>query len=420
MTATQLLDAPETTTQKPSKFDRKKETVLAAAARIFNRDGVRGATLADVAAEVNLNIKSLRYYFTRKDDLAAAAFLRAIDVYSNLIAEASRARSAEERVRTFIRLYFDLARGIASGEVAPFLHFGDIRSLSEPQATPIFAAFVDMFRSLRRLVTTPELEAAGRRAVNARTHLFLSQMLWSVVWIERYEADDLPRAGERMADILINGLAAAPSTSTPRVSRLQIARPDAIASPQYTFLRAATALINDQGYRGASIDRIAASINMTKGAFYHYHDAKDEVVVACFERTFEMIRGAQAVSETIEGGLDRVAHSACLLIYHQLTEAGPLLRTSALTALPAEIRNRMTRKLDRLTSRFADVVSDGIIDGSVRPCDAWIAAQMVTAAINAAEELPRWLPEIGPEDALEVYARPSIYGLYCKSGRTLA
>ena len=215
-----------------------------------------------------------------------------------------------------------------------------------------------------------------------------------------------------MADILINGLAAAPSAATPRVSRLQIPPPDASASPQYTFLRAATALINDQGYRGASIDRIAASINMTKGAFYHYHDAKDELVVACFERTFEMMRRAQAVSETIQGGLDRLAHGACLLIYHQLTEEGPLLRTSALTAVPSDIRIKMTSRLDRVTSRFADIVSDGIIDDSVRPCDAWIAAQMVTAAINAAEELPRWAPEISPEDALEAYARPSILGLY--------
>ena len=412
MTATQPMDASEDSRQGPTKFDLKKESVLAAAARIFNRDGVRGATLADVAAEVDLNIKSLRYYFTRKDDLVAAAFLRAIDVYSNLILEASQSPSAEERVRTFIRLYFNLARAISCGEVAPFLHFGDIRSLSEPQATPVFAAFVDMFRSMRRLVATPELEALGRRALNARTHLFISQMLWSVVWIQRYEAHDLPRASERMADIMINGLAAAPSRETACISRLQVHPPDANASPQYTFLRAATALINDQGYRGASIDRIAASINMTKGAFYHYHDAKDDVVVACFERTFEMMRSAQALSENIKSGLERLQHSTCLLIYHQLTEEGPLLRTSALTALPSDIRVKMTIKLDRITSRFADIISDGIIDGSIRPCDAWIAGQMVTAAINAAEELPRWVPEITPEDALESYLVPSVNGVY--------
>ena len=398
------------------KFDSKREAVLNAAARIFNRDGVRGATLADVASDVGLNIKSLRYYFTRKDDLAAAAFLRAINIYSNVIAQASVHPSADARVGDLVRLYFEMTRDVTLGTAPPFLHFGDIRALPEPQAGPVFAAFNDMFRSLRRLVQTPDLEAAGRRTLNARTHLVLSQLLWSVVWTQRYEPDDLTRAAERMADILLRGLALDLERWRPRISPLPISAPDHSAGAQSAFLRAATALVNDQGYRGTSIDRIAAAINMTKGAFYHYHDSKDEVVVACFERTFQMVRSAQDRSWLAASGLEKVTDAACLLVHHQLTEEGPLLRTSALTAVPAPLRTQMTERLDRITARFADGISDGIIDGSVRACDAVIAAQMITALINSTEELPRWLSHVEPDEAISLYAAPGFLGLYCPTG----
>jgi hypothetical protein len=35
------------------------------------------------------------------------------------------------------------------------------------------------------------------------------------------------------------------------------------------YLRAATRLVNEYGYRGASVDRIAAELRLTKGSFYH-------------------------------------------------------------------------------------------------------------------------------------------------------
>src|SRR5690606_40882922 len=54
-----------------AKFEHKRELILASAAQRFNERGVKGATLADVATGVGLSLKSLRYYFKRKDILVA-------------------------------------------------------------------------------------------------------------------------------------------------------------------------------------------------------------------------------------------------------------------------------------------------------------------------------------------------------------
>eukprot|EP01036_Dinobryon_divergens_P048208 gene48208-64682_t len=58
------------------------------------------------------------------------------------------------------------------------------------------------------------------------------------------------------------------------------------------FLRAATFLVNEQGYRGASVDKISARLKVTKGSFYHHHDTKQDLIAACFARSLAVQRQA--------------------------------------------------------------------------------------------------------------------------------
>ena len=45
------------------------------------------------------------------------------------------------------------------------------------------------------------------------------------------------------------------------------------------------------------------------------------------------------------------------------------------------------------------MIADGIAEGSIRPVDPGIAAQMIHAAINAVADLPQLAPGIGAQDA---------------------
>ena len=64
---------------------------------------------------------------------------------------------------------------------------------------------------------------------------------------------------------------------------------------------AATELVNEQGYRGASVDRISARLNLTKGAFYHHHENKLDLIAACFERSFGVLRHVLQAAEQAQG-----------------------------------------------------------------------------------------------------------------------
>lgn len=395
----------------PTRYDRRKDEIINAAARLINRVGLRDTTLAVVAIEVGLNLKSLRHYFSRREDLVATAFRRSIALHRKL-AEASLAGSdPEARVRRFITSYFTLAARVAEGLEPPFVHFGDLRAIGAPHFDIVAAEYSAMFRSIRALLDGGS-DRIARSMRNVLTHMLLSQLLWSVVWLDGYLPRDYGRVADRLTDILINGVAARAVDLTAEVLPVVASQPDGERLSQASFLRAATALINAEGYRGASVDRISSELNVTKGAFYHHNDTRDALVVACFERTFAVIGAAQdAALATGFDNLGRVAAVTANLVQQQMSPDGVLLRTSALTAVGPELRGELAAAMERYTTRFAGMLNDGLIDGSVRPCDLRIAAEMVTAAINSAEELDRWVPDLDRSRASELYVGPLLVGL---------
>ncbi len=263
------------------RYAKKKEAILAAATAILNRQGVKGMTLADVAAKVGLITTSVTYYYRKKDDLAAACFMRGLERFDALVTEAGKAPDAPSRLLKFLDLYLDLNRRVRLGEAAPLTSFTEMRALKEPLRGSVQGAFNDLFRRVRGFFEGQEFDHLDKRDRNARTHLLLEQVFWSGSWLRRYDVDDYGRVRDKMYDILVNGLAATGRTWEP------LALPDPTPhSPdgqewRETFLVAATRLINQRGYRGASVEDISAQLNVTKGSFYHHHEDKDALVVEC-------------------------------------------------------------------------------------------------------------------------------------------
>lgn len=402
--------APATT----ARYAQKREAIIAAAAVTINRAGVKGMTLADVAASVGLITTSVTYYFKRKEDLAAACFLDGIARIGALIGEALAEPAPQARLARFLGLYLDLSRRIRLGEAPPIAMFGDIRALGDPHREAVGHAFGVLFRQVRSLFEAPGFEWMSRKAATARTYVLVEQVLWLSVWLPRYEIEDYPRVRDRMLDILTGGLAAPGADWAPQPLDQALPRPaDAQARSREAFLLAATRLINRRGYRGASVEQISAELKVTKGSFYHHIDAKDDLVVACFERSFQMVRQVQTAAMRLDADpWVRLASAAAQLVEHQLSDEGPLLRTSAFSALPEPIRREMIDRQNRLSERFAAMISDAIAAGALRPVDPAIAAQMLNATLNAASDLRGSAAQVTVEQVARLYAKPMLMGLF--------
>ncbi len=397
------------------RYQQKREAILSAAATLFNERGVKGSTLADIAGAVGLVTNSVTYYYRKKEDLAHACFLRSIAAFNTLAAAASQERGVPRRLQAYLRLHAALLADIEEGRHAPLVGFSDIRALPSPQLDEVFSAYTDMFRRVRELLKGPETATLSRNDFNARSHIVLSTVLGVRAWIDRYEPDEYGRVAARVSDVLLHGLAGTGARWQTTDGESAWALADSTGSSQEAFLRAATVLVNEQGYRGASVDKISARLQVTKGSFYHHNDNKQDLITECFERSFAVLRSALRLAENDSGsGWARCCAASRALVRYQLSENGPLLRSSATSALPDEAhRQQVRRTLQRLTGRMGHVVVDGLMDASIRPLDPAVAAQSLIAAINAAAELHRWLPGATMDNAADLYVRPLLQGVLC-------
>ena len=358
----------------------------------------------------------MTYYFRRKEDLAAACLLQSIAVFDDLFLAAGRENEPSLRLKECLRVYFEFRREIARGRRPAPMQFDDIRALATPAREPVIAAYTQMFRRARALFDMPDADPSGRGARNAKAHLLLSWLLWTPAWIHRYDEEDYGGIAERMSDIVLNGLGGRKADRS--FLKQSVALGTENSGLRESFLRVATRLINEQGYRGASVEKISALLNVTKGSFYHHNENKNDLVRDCFERTFAVIRTAQNQAAAVGcSGWERLGIAISSLIQYQLSNEGPLLRSTALYALPEAIRHKTVGRMNRLSDRFAGVVIDGMRDGSVRPVDPVIAGELVNSMINGAAELSSWAPGLAAEAAAELYIEPLLTGLSPPSGQ---
>jgi AcrR family transcriptional regulator len=275
-----------------------------------------------------------------------------------------------------------------------------------------------MFRNARALLQKPGMpEGLERADHNARTHLLLSQLAWAVVWLPRYYTDDYRRLADHTLDIFENGFL--PPGAAWRAPPLQVSRvvADKNNAARETFLQAATLLVNDHGYLGASVQKISEHLNLTKGAFYHHLDNKDDLIVFCFRRTLDILkRTLSDAGEVATNGAEHLISASTALVEYQIGGDTPLLRTSALTSVPEEMSTQLVAEFERTSGRISLALTDGIADGSLRPIDAYIGAQMITAMINAGAALHYWAPTLTPETVAQTYVRPMFEGLLRSRG----
>ena len=245
-------------------------------------------------------------------------------------------------------------------------------------------------------------------------HLILDQLCWSDTWIAGYDISDFGRIAERVADVMINGLAA-PGQDRPDRPLLELGAPPALNDEvtRERFLVAATEIINREGYRGASVDKISAFLNVTKGSFYHHNTDKDELAKACFERTFDLIDEARTRGGAEATGWLRLWLISASLTAHQTSgERGRMLRHFALSAMPGELRRSISGRFQQIANAFAGVISDGIADGSIRPVDPLLSAHLVMAMFNSVLLLEHWGEDATVDTVMAAYVRPALLGFF--------
>jgi AcrR family transcriptional regulator len=389
MTDATLRTAAEPKTVRSSagssaRFERQKQRILDAATVQLNGKGVRGMTLLEVAGALDLTTTSVTYYFRRKEHLAAAVFEDSLARLADLVREAGREPDPRSRVARYVELYFDQYAAALRGEVRPFANLSEIRALEEETRHALIAQYQALFRLVRDFFGQPGTPARKRLFI-ARAHILNEALFWSEIWLQHHAIGDFPNVRRRLLDVLDGGIATPGTEWT-----AETFPPDmpAESAEREAFLRVATRLINEIGYKGASVERITGELNRTKGSFYHHIDAKDDLVAACSRHSYHRLAALQIGSDF------------------------PLLRSTALQAMPPAVRDVAVEQANRTALGVMGALVDGMREGTVRIVDPWIASHLIVSSINAAFDLRIWAEQQPIEQAMAIYRSVLKDGIY--------
>ena len=393
----------------PDRFERRRADIISAAIPVLNGHGFKGMRLTAVAELIGLRATGVTYYFPRKEELAVACLEAGYAIFHDQLEVAEKEPDARARIARVIELFVERDAAVRRGEAAPLASFAAIRALEGEHRDRVVDGYKQMFRRVRALFETPELSGLDKIDRTIRSLILLEQLFWANSWLGDFDTDDFPRLAGRMTDIVLDGVAPDVIGSDPAALLITTAPAHADTTKE-NFLKAATHQINAHGYRGASVDRISATLNLTKGAFYHHNEAKDELVAACFRRSFGIMREAQRQARDLhESEGRRLAAVVTSLIGFQLGSEGPLLRTSVLSSMPPEQQVEIISRSYRISRQFAAMMADAIADGSARAVDPAVAGAMVHAAINIASDA-RMLKMSSEPDIVQRFVRPIFAG----------
>src|ERR1041384_2052799 len=146
-------------------------------------------------------------------------------------------------------------------------------------------------------------------------------------------------------------------------------------------LEKAARAVNDRGVYKASLDDIAAELNVTKAALYYYFRSKDEILYECH---------AAAIQSITDTPLDRRAPNALAKIEQLVRRYVAMIVQSFGRCLvlvgtqPLERANAAKCRAGRrgINDLLVELVQEGIDDGSIAPCEPKLSAYFVFGTLN--------------------------------------
>lgn len=154
------------------------------------------------------------------------------------------------------------------------------------------------------------------------------------------------------------------------------------------FLDAALALFQRQGYERTTLNDILDRVGVSKGAFYHYFAAKEDVLEALalreVERKLEITRAI--VADPALTALDKLNRIIARSKEHNLAHLGERLQLFAATEAGEnlKLRERMQRESVRLGAPLLQkLIEQGVAEGAMRVRFPAEAARFYLEMMNA-------------------------------------
>ena len=176
-------------------YDKRRDAILAAAARLYARRGFQGASVADLASACSTSKSLIYHYFPSKDDTLHAVMAAHLDDLVDAADEAMQAGNAEERLRAltlaFMRLY-------AGARDSHKVLLNELDNLPPRQRAEVVAKQRRIIAVVETLIR--EIRPDLNPLTLPLTMLFFGMINWTHTWLRPQG----PISAEAIADLAVN------------------------------------------------------------------------------------------------------------------------------------------------------------------------------------------------------------------------
>jgi AcrR family transcriptional regulator len=152
---------------------------------------------------------------------------------------------------------------------------------------------------------------------------------------------------------------------------------------RFAVLTTAAELFVTQGFHSTKLSDVADRLNITKPAIYYYFASKDEILVECTRAALTASEEYFAKEDDATlSGRARLERFMIWFAMNMTTPFGQCLVRVADQDVEAETQKHLTAAKRAIDKRFRQLVEAGIADGSIKQCDAKIAAFTVAGALS--------------------------------------
>lgn len=190
-----------------------------------------------------------------------------------------------------------------------------------------------------------------------------------------------------------------------------LARSRKSAAKREAIIRAAIEIINEKSYALATMTDIAASLDLSDAALYHYFDSKLALAYACHLRSLERFDGLLRAADLSAGpGIEKLT-SFLQTMMDDAQLHGPGLYLGDYSYLMDDERLHVSQWTGRLTTTLERFLQEGMADGSIVSCDPGLVVQLLLGMLIW---LAKWVPAVPGmrvADLMSAIKVTSLYGL---------
>jgi len=146
---------------------------------------------------------------------------------------------------------------------------------------------------------------------------------------------------------------------------------------------AAARAFKERGYHNTTLDDIAAYLNVTKPTIYYYLTNKEQILFECFRAGLGQITAVLAeLGESKAPGRDKLLTLMRRYAATMATEFGWCMVRVEEQDLSPVMSKRIKQLKSEIDQGIRKLLLQGMEDGSIRRCDAKMAAFAVAGALN--------------------------------------